>query len=180
LLRTITPTARPRQAIRERLLSSATSQQQIDYYKLLGIPYSATAREITRAYRDAMKATHPDRVPAGDRIAAEERAKLLNLAWRTLSRPDDKARYDQTLRVEMVQEQVMSRYFGGMGIPGEGDARFGEALRREQTEFDRHQRRTVDRGAVTSVLLVFAGVTALVVCLIVVWAAVYALVRALL
>jgi DnaJ-class molecular chaperone len=161
-------------------LSSVTSQQPIDYYKLLGIHYSATSGEITRAYREAMKASHPDRVPAGERAAAEEQAKLLNLAWRTLTKPEDRVRYDRTLRPEMVQEQIMSRYFGGMGMPGGRQDPYGEALRHEQTEFDRRQRRDVNRSAVASMLLVFAGATALVVCLIVVWAAASALVHALL
>lgn len=161
-------------------LATATDTQT-DYYKLLGVSYTASSREITRAYRDAMKRAHPDRVAAPDRQAAEERAKELNLAWRTLSRPADRARYDQTLRKELVQEQIMSRYFGGMGMPGsQGHDRFGDALRREQTPFERNERREADRGAIVSVLLAFAGATVLVVCLIVVWAVVSALARALL
>ena len=75
----------------------------------------------------------------------------------------------------------MSRYFGGMGMPGgQGHDRFGDALRREQTPFERNERREADRGAIVSVLLAFAGATVLVVCLIVVWPVVSALARALL
>jgi DnaJ-class molecular chaperone len=162
-------------------LAAATETTPPNYYKLLGVSYSASSREITRAYRNAMKLAHPDRVAAPDRQAAEERAKVLNLAWRTLSKPDDRARYDQTLRKELVQEQIMSHYFGGMGMPGSrSQDRFGDALRREQTPFERKERREADRGAIVSILLAFAGATALVVCLIVVWAVASALARALL
>jgi len=161
-------------------LSATSDTEQVNYYKLLGVSYSATTRDITRAYRTAMKRSHPDRVPIGDRPGAEERAKLLNLAWRTLSRPQERARYDQTLRQELVQEQIMSQYFGGMGMPGGRDDRFGEQLRRERTDFEKREKKQADRSAILIVLLVFAGATALVVCLIVAVAAVSALVHALL
>jgi DnaJ-class molecular chaperone len=161
-------------------LSASQKTQTVDYYKLLGVAYSATSRDITRAYRDAMKRTHPDRVAAADRPQAEERAKLLNLAWRTLTKPDERAKYDRTLRNEVMQDQIMSRYFGGMGIPGQPNDPNGEALRREQSEFERRERRQSDRGAMMTVFLVFAGATALVVCLIVVAAVVSALAHALL
>ena len=86
----------------------AASKTELNYYRLLGVAYTATNREITRAYRDAMKATHPDRVGEQERQAAEERAKLLNLAFQTLTRPADRLVYDRTLRQEVVQEQIMS------------------------------------------------------------------------
>lgn len=161
-------------------MTTTTNPPPVDYYKLLGVPYSATASEITRAYRNAMKRSHPDRVAAGERARAEERAKLLNLAWRTLTKPEERIRYDRTLRAEVVQEQIMSQYFGGMGMPGGRNDRYGEALRREQTAFEKRERRTTDRNAVVSVMLIFAGATALVVCLIVAWAVVAGLVHALL
>ena len=161
-------------------MSASPNTEPVNFYKLLGVSYSATTREITRAYRNAMKQSHPDRVPSAERSGAEERAKLLNLAWRTLSKPEERARYDQTLRPELVQEQIMSHYFGGMGMPGGGNDRFGERLRREQTDFERKERKQTERSALLTLFLVFAGATALVVCSIVAVAAVSALVRALL
>ena len=59
----------------------------------------------------------PDR-----RVAAEERAKELNLAYTTLSRPDSRRQYDTQLRASMVQEQIMGRYVGGFGGPDSGAA----------------------------------------------------------
>lgn len=126
-----------------------------------------------------MKRTHPDTVPPALRNEAEEHAKLLNLAMRTLTKSGDRQRYDSTLRKDLVQDQIMSQYFGGMGMPGGRDDRFGEALRREQTEQEKNERKLTDRSAILSVLLIFGGATALVVCSLIAWALVSALVRAL-
>ena len=156
------------------------SEAPIDFYRLLGVPYNATNRDITRAYRDAMKDSHPDTVAPAFRAEAEERCKLLNQALRTLTRPGERLLYDRTIRKEMVQEQIMSHYFGGMGMPGSQSDRFGEALRREQTRQEKIEKQLTDRSAIVSVLTIFAGATALVVCLIVVWSVVSALAHALL
>ena len=161
-------------------MTTTVDSTPVNYYRLLGIPYSASSQEITRAYRNAMKAVHPDRASSANRVAAEEEAKLLNQAWRTLTRPADRLKYDQSLRSEVAQEQIMSRYFGGMGMPGSRDDRFGDVLQREERAFAANERKRSDRGAVTSVMLIFAGATALVVCSIIAWAAVSALVHALL
>ena len=157
-----------------------SSPTSLNYYKLLGVSYSATPQEITRAYREAMKSAHPDTVPPSQRRAAEERAKSLNLAMRTLTRPDERKRYDESIRQELVQEQIMSQYFGGMGMPGSRNDQFGEALRREQTDAEKAESSFTNRSAVASIILVFGGITALVVCLIIVWAVVSALAHALL
>ena len=40
---------------------AGTDPDQEDHYSLLGVPFTATHAEITRAYRQAMKRAHPDR-----------------------------------------------------------------------------------------------------------------------
>ena len=85
-------------------------------YKLLGVSPSATGDEITRAYRNAMKRVHPDAQQPDRRVAAEERAKQLNHAYTTLSRPDRRRQYDTELRASMVQEQIMGRYVEGSAV----------------------------------------------------------------
>lgn len=151
-----------------------------NYYKLLGVRYGATSREISRAYREAMKRNHPDAVAPSQRDHAEELAKRLNLAMRTLTKPEERLIYDQSIRAELVREGIMSQYFGGMGLPGDSSNRFGEALRRQPTEYEKRERVQSDRGATVSMLLIFAGATALVVCSVVVWAFVSALASGLL
>ncbi len=62
------------------------------HYQLLGIQYGAKPAEITRAYREAMKRNHPDRVHAERRAASEELAKRLNHAYAVLSKPASRKR----------------------------------------------------------------------------------------
>ena len=92
------------------------------YTSCSGFHPSATGDEITRAYRNAMKRVHPDAQQPDRRVAAEERAKQLNHAYTTLSRPDRRRQYDTELRASMVQEQIMGRYVGGFGGPNSNAA----------------------------------------------------------
>ena len=65
-----------------------------DYYKILDLDTSrVTLDEIRVAYRNAAKKYHPD-VNVGDNLA-EERIKDINEAYRTLSTPNLKRKYDR-------------------------------------------------------------------------------------
>ena len=66
-----------------------------DYYKILELDSSrVTIDEIKSAYRVAAKKYHPD-VNVGDSLA-EERIKDINEAYRVLSTPAQKRKYDRT------------------------------------------------------------------------------------
>ncbi|XBQ16276.1 MAG: J domain-containing protein [Oceanicaulis sp.] len=64
-----------------------------DPYAILGVSRSASADEIRKAYRKLAKALHPDARP-GDK-QAEERFKQVGQAFKLLSDPEKRARYDR-------------------------------------------------------------------------------------
>lgn len=139
-----------------------------DFYELLGVSETASQEQIKRAYRGAMRRIHPDRVARDQRDAAENEAKLVNLAFRTLSNPQLRRQYDVQLMANAVQEQIMSRYFGGMGVPGSENDVYDQ-IRRAKLAEHQAQRRQHDRSATASLLLVFGALLALTVITNILW-----------
>jgi DnaJ-domain-containing protein 1 len=140
------------------------------YYQVLGVPYAASAIEISRAYRAAMKRIHPDRQGAERRRAAEEAARRLNEAYATLSRPDRRLAYDRTIRSTIVQDQIMGRYVGGFYVPQTSTPQNGAVgARREPTPGERRERARADRAALVSIVAVFGGLAVAVIVLLVLW-----------
>lgn len=64
-----------------------------DYYKILGLPKTATDKEIKSAYRKLARQHHPD-VNAGNK-AAEDKFKEIGEAYDVLSDTDKRSKYDQ-------------------------------------------------------------------------------------
>jgi len=64
-----------------------------DYYEILGVPRSATERDLKTAYRKLARKHHPDVNPGNK--AAEEKFKEISEAFAVLSDPEKRAKYDR-------------------------------------------------------------------------------------
>ncbi|NMC07377.1 MAG: molecular chaperone DnaJ [Candidatus Lokiarchaeota archaeon] len=73
--------------------TSSPKKEKRDYYEVLGIPRSASADDIKRAFRQLAKKYHPDLNP--NNKEAEEKFKEINEANDVLSDPSKRERYDQ-------------------------------------------------------------------------------------
>ena len=85
-----------------------------DYYKALGLTSSATAKEITRAYRKLAKELHPDTNPG-----SEEKFKEVSGAYDVLGDAEKRKEYDEVRRLGPA-----AAGFGGPGA-GPGGFNFG-------------------------------------------------------
>ena len=68
-----------------------------DFYKTLGVSESATAKEITKAYRKLARDLHPDKNP-GDEVA-EDKFKEVSGAYDVLGDEAKRAEYDEVRRM---------------------------------------------------------------------------------
>ena len=69
------------------------SEEQEDYYAILGIKKDATEAEIKKAYRKLALKWHPDKNP-NNREEAEEKFKKINEAYSVLSDKNKRNQYD--------------------------------------------------------------------------------------
>ncbi len=83
-----------------------------DYYSVLGVPRTATDKEIRAAYRKLARKYHPDLNP-GDKTA-EARFKELQAAYDVLSDPEKRRKYDQF----GPNWEHIAQGQGGFGQPG--------------------------------------------------------------
>jgi curved DNA-binding protein len=81
-----------------------------DYYKILGVPRTASQADIKKAFRKLARQHHPDTKP-GDK-AAESRFKEINEANEVLGDPDKRKQYDEL----GANWEQLSR--AGAGAPG--------------------------------------------------------------
>ncbi len=131
-----------------------------DYYELLGVPRTATADEIKKAYRQRAREFHPDANP--DDAGAAEQFKKIAQAYQVLSDDEQRARYDRYGESGVGGNRgagpsaedlfggglgdIFETFFGGGGSPfGGGRTRgpSGSAPRSGHRSRGRHQLRAV-------------------------------------
>ena len=81
-----------------------------DFYQVLGVEQTATAKEITKAYRKLARDLHPDKNPGDD--AAEERFKEVSAAYDVVGDEAKRKEYDEVRRLGPMGGM------GGRGGPG--------------------------------------------------------------
>lgn len=81
-----------------------------DYYKALGVPDTATEKEITSAYRKLAKQFHPDANPG-----SEDRFKDVSAAYDVLGDPAKRKEYDEVRRLGPAAGGFAGGAPGGFG-----------------------------------------------------------------
>jgi hypothetical protein len=92
----------------------------VNHYEVLGVPRTATAEEVRRAYLELARRHHPDFHAAdgpGSVREAERRMRAINEAWSVLGDRARRDAYDRSL------------------VVGDGGAPVGAAIRRPSSEF---------------------------------------------
>jgi curved DNA-binding protein CbpA len=74
-----------------------------DYYRILGLPPSATLTEIKNTYRRQASALHPDRNPEA---SAQADFQALQEAYEVLSEPDRRLAYDENRRRSLIENPL--------------------------------------------------------------------------
>jgi molecular chaperone DnaJ len=100
-----------------------------DYYEVLGVPKTATADEIKKAYRKLARKHHPDVNPGNE--SAERKFKEINEANDVLGDAKKRAQYDQFGFVGDVPPRQGGGGFGGDpfgGFGGGGGDFFGDVF----------------------------------------------------
>jgi curved DNA-binding protein len=96
-----------------------------DYYKILGVPRTATADEIKKAFRKLAVKYHPDKNP-GDK-SAEDMFKSVTEANDVLSDPERRRKYDEVGENWKYYEQMHRQQNGGQRSRPAGSGRQQES-----------------------------------------------------
>jgi curved DNA-binding protein CbpA len=90
----------------------------LDPYAVLGVSSLATPAEVTHAYRQKLRAQHPDTrsTQTGAAPVADEQLQRLLAAYAILRDPGSRAAYDRTARTTTQPRAVITTPGGGEGV----------------------------------------------------------------
>lgn len=77
----------------------------MNYYKILEVDKNASPEVIEKAYKTLVKKYHPDLQESNLKEEAEEKIKIINEAYETLSNPNLRAKYDERLKQEEISKE---------------------------------------------------------------------------
>lgn len=77
----------------------------MNYYKILEVDKDASSEVIEKAYKTLVKKYHPDLQESNLKAEYEEKIKIINEAYETLSNPILRAKYDETLTQRELSEE---------------------------------------------------------------------------
>lgn len=125
----------------------------IDYYRILGVPASATLAEIKSAYRKLARARHPD-LNQNANTSSQEFA-LISKAYHVLSDPHERSFYDQQLNAQknrsysiLDSDNPHAKRARNLAVQAKWDRLVDEVL-----EHDRRENRERQRAVFTTVSL---------------------------
>ena len=87
-----------------------------DYYAVLGVPETASQKEITSAYRKLARELHPDANPGDEQ--AEDRFKEVSAAYEVIGDPEQRKKYDEARKLANGRRSAVGPVGGGGFGPG--------------------------------------------------------------
>lgn len=103
----------------------ATSER--DYYQILGLPRTASADEIKKAYRRLARQFHPDMHSGAKKAEMEKKFKEMNEAHEVLSDPEKRKKYDQH-GAQWEQAEAYEQARQAAGAQGQAHSFSGEGF----------------------------------------------------